>query len=349
MAYFNKRYHPPGTPPGTLTKSPEGTGFTLAALDFSPAEVHECKPATLAECRALLDSPSATWIHVQGNVAPETLRELGEIFGLHPLALEDVLNTGQRPKMDVYDRQVFVVMAMPEVADRKVKVDQFSAFLGERFLITFHTGASDPFESVRKRMQTAGNKVRGRGTDYLLYTLLDMVVDHGFPILEAFGDEVQGLEEEVLGRPNGQAVHRIHALRRELVLLRRTLWPQREVVNGLLRDESDLLGPETRIYLRDCYDHAVQLIDLLESYRDVLASLLDVYYSVLSMRLNDIMRVLTLIATIFIPLTFIVGIYGMNFEYMPELHWRFGYPLVLAGMLLIAVGMLYYFRRKRWL
>jgi len=277
------------------------------------------------------------------------------MFGLHPLALEDVLNTGQRPKMELYEEQLFLVMGMPTISDHTVTVDQFSAFLGREFLVTFHTGREDPFADVRKRMQAVGNRLRSHGVDYLLYTLVDMVIDHGFPLLELFGEDVQELEEDVLEKPSTTTVQQIHRLRRELLLLRRTLWPQREVVNALLRDDTALIGRETRLYLRDCYDHAVQIIDLLESYRDVLASLLDLYYSGLSTRMNDIMRVLTVIATIFIPLTFIAGVYGMNFAHpqspwaMPELSWYWGYPAVLGLMVAVAAGMLFYFRRKNWL
>jgi magnesium transporter len=355
MAYFNKRYHPPGTPPGTLTTALEASSFTLTALDYIGSDVRECRPKSLDECRTFLHTERPTWIHVQGTVSPEALQEIGELFGLHPLALEDVLNTGQRPKMDVYEDQLFVVMGMPTFHDHTVLVEQFSAFLGKTFLVTFHNGPQDPFEAVRKHMHIPGNRLTLHGADYLLYTLLDMVIDQGFPLLEDFGEKMQDLEEQVLANPTSDVMQRIHLLRRALLQLRRTLWPLRELVNALLREESELLGRETRIYLRDCYDHSVQIMDLLEAYRDVLASMLDVYYSSLSNRMNEIMRLLTLIATIFIPLTFVAGVYGMNFEHpqspwaMPELHWYYGYPLVLLLMFTVGGAMLFYFRRKHWL
>lgn len=354
MAYFEKRYHPPGTPPGTLTNVEEPS-FTLSALDYGTSDVRECTLASVDECLDFIHTPHPTWIHVQGTVSPDTLSELGDRFGLHPLALEDVLNTGQRPKMDLYEDQLFVVMGMPVLHDHTVRVHQFSAFLGKNFLVTFHDGDEDPFASVRKRLHISASRLRIHGPDYLLYTLLDLIIDHGFPLLETFGEEVQELEELVLTSPTEDLNQRIHLLRRELLTLRRMLWPQREVVNALLRDDSELLSHQTRVYLRDCYDHSVQIIDLLETYRDVLASLLDVYYSSLSTRMNETMRLLTVISTIFIPLTFVAGVYGMNFENpqnpwsMPELHSRYGYPVVLLFMLAVAGMMLFYFRRKRWL
>jgi len=284
------------------------------------------------------------------------MRQLGKLFGLHPLALEDVINSGQRPKMDSYEEQLFVVMTHPLIsADRTdVKLAQLSLFVGHNYVISFHPGADDPFEPVRQRLRNLVGRIRGRGADYLLYALLDMVIDEGYPVLEWLGEDIEKLEEELLDAPTNSGLHRLHHLKRTMLILRRMLWPQREVLNSLVRDESEFILDENKPYYRDCYDHTIQIMDLIETYRDMVTGLLDVYLSSVSYRLNEVMRVLTIIATIFIPLTFIVGVYGMNFANdqspwaMPELHWYFGYPLVWLVMIGIVAGMMIYFKRKKW-
>lgn len=356
MGFFNKAYHPPGTAPGTLTERPAAAAqpLRIRLTEYAPDLFEERDIATPADCKPYLESPSITWIHVQGDVPADTLRNLGELFELHPLALEDVLNSGQRPKLDIYDEQYFVAMNLPEFRNGGIATQQISLFFGNNYLISFSNAAVDPFEPVRARLRNTAGRFRERGADYLLYTLLDMVVDAGFPLFERFGETLEDLEAELLDKPDQTTLNRIHTLKRELLLLRRSLWPQREVVNALLRIEPPLLSDETRMYLRDCYDHSVQIMDLLETYRDMATSMLDVYLSSISNRTNEIMRVLTLIATIFIPLTFIVGVYGMNFSHatspwaMPELHWYYGYPLVWLVMLAVTAGLLYYFRRNKW-
>lgn len=359
MPYFTKRYHPPGTPPGTLVihEKAQPTPLSILLVDYTESEYLEKRLATPEECRVYLERDTITWIHIQGDAVPETMRELGSLFGLHQLALEDVTNSGQRPKVDDYNEHVFVVLAHPiiESESNQIHIEQLSLFLGQNFLISFHPGAHDPFASVRKRLREQVGRIRRRGPDYLLYALIDLAVDEGFPILEWLGDEIEGLEEEMLAQPSSHSVQRLYHLKRTLLMLRRVLWPQREVINNLVRDERTFVSDENKIYYRDCYDHTIQVVELIESYRDMVTGLLDVYLSSISYRLNEIMRVLTVIATIFIPLTFIVGVYGMNFSNeaspwaMPELHWFYGYPLVWLLMIMMAVGMLVYFRRRKWL
>jgi len=356
MSLFTKHYHPPGTAPGTLHKppSPEQKPARLHVIDYGPDHFEERDGLSPAECRAYLDRDTVTWIHVQGHVGAELLGELGELFGLHMLALEDVVNTGQRPKVDAYDAQIFVVMSRPVMKDEGVHTDQVSLFLGERFVVSFVAGSAEPFEPVRTRLRPEGSRMRERGADYLLYTLLDLVVDEGFPLLEAIGEQVEEIELDLLENPVPKTLARIHRLKRDLLLLRRMLWPQREVANSLARDEQFLVKPETRPYLRDCYDHTIQVMDLIETYRDMAAGMLDVYLSSASNRLNEVMRVLTVIATVFIPPTFIVGVYGMNFDRragpwnMPELGWPYGYLFAWVVILGLIVGMLAFFKRRKW-
>ena len=359
MTYFTKRYHPPGTSPGTLIQPDEVRRARLELLltDYTDSDYSEKVLTEPEECATYLERETVTWIHVQGDAEPDTMRALGQVFGLHQLALEDVINTGQRPKVDDYKDQLFVVMAHPliDAEDTSVRVDQLSLFIGHNFVISFHPGENDPFELVRQRLRDHVGRIRSRDADYLLYALVDVVIDEGFPVLEWLGDEVEALEDELLDSPTSNSLRRLHQLKRTLAILRRMLWPQRDVLNGLVRGDSGLIADENMVYYRDCYDHTIQIMDLIETYRDMATGMMDVYLSSISYRLNEIMRVLTMIATIFIPLTFVVGVYGMNFGNeqspwaMPELRWYYGYPLVWLLMLVMVAGMLIYFRRRKWL
>lgn len=355
MAYFTKRYHPPGTAPGTLVARGTPThALRLRLLEFTADGVIEEEDVSPSACKTALESETITWIDVHGTATPEVLQKLGEGFGLHSLALEDVLNTGQRPKLEAYDEQLFVIMSLPMWNDDLLVSEQVSLFLGKRYLISFHNGDDDPFEPVRKRLRGAGGKMRFQSADYLLYALLDLIVDQGFPILEDLGEEIEALEEALLNKPSKKSLTEIHTLKRNLLLLRRMLWPQREVLNQLLRDNEALILDATKPYLRDCYDHTVQIMDLFETYREMTSSMLDIYLSSASQRLNEIMRVLTIITTLFIPPTFLVGVYGMNFGdpnnpwAMPELFLRYGYPAVWLVILTMIGGMLLLFKRRGW-
>jgi len=359
MAYFTKRYHPPGTAPGTLqeVRKEPGAPLRIFLTDYTDTEFTELKLTTAEDCRMYLERDTVTWIHVQGDAEAETIRSLGTIFGLHQLALEDVINSGQRPKVDNYRDQLFVVMAHPlkKSDPTDVAMEQLSIFIGHNFLISFHPGAADPFDPIRARLRQHAGHMRERGVDYLLYALIDRVIDEGFPLLEVLGDEIEQLEEELLDRPGTDSLHRLHHLRRTMLVMRRMLWPQRDVLSRLVHDDTGIIAEDSRVYYRDCYDHTVQIIDLVETYREMVTGLLDIYLSSVSYRLNEIMRLLTIISTIFIPLTFVVGLYGMNFINpaspwaMPELRWYYGYPLVWLLMIVMVAGMLYFFRRKKWL
>lgn len=357
MGYFDKRYHPPGTAPGTFTAN-EGLAqspMSLHLLDYSPEHIHVQANASAADCQPFIAQESVTWLHISGHPSADQIAELGQLFNLHALALEDVLNSGQRPKIEPFADQLFIVMNIPIMQAGKVSIEQISFFLGKNFLLSFCRLDISLFDMILKRLQDGASRIRCRQPDFLLYSLLDVVIDSGFPVLENFGIQLEDVEESILDKAGPDTLETIHILKRELILLRRMLWPQRDVINQLLRDDHPLIGDDSHVYFRDCYDHIIQIMDLLETYRDMTSSMLDVYLSSVSNRMNEIMRVLTVISTIFIPLTFIVGVYGMNFDRsaggwnMPELGWSFGYPLVWGVMLLIAAGLLYLFRRRGWL
>jgi magnesium transporter len=356
VTFFNKRYHPPGTPAGTLTESvPEaGLPLRLHLTDFNRDRVIVEPDASVSACESALANDSVTWVHVQGRPTEHVLNELGRAFKLHILAMEDVLNSGQRPKVETYDDQLFVVVSLPLMEADIVTTQQVSIYIGSGFVVSFHDGDFQHFEAIIARLQQTGNRIQARGPDFLLYSLLDMVIDHGFPVLERFGLQLEALEMEILDVTGRESLEKIHVMKRELILLRRMLWPQRELINQLLRGDSGLIADGTMVYLRDCYDHTIQVMELLETYRDMTTSMLDIYLSSVSHRLNEVMRLLTMIATLFIPLTFIVGVYGMNFDRtagplnMPELGSPYGYLFVWVGMIVVAVAMLVFFRRKGW-
>ncbi|HMN20826.1 MAG TPA: magnesium/cobalt transporter CorA [Ottowia sp.] len=355
------RHVRPGTAPGSL-----GAATTDAAAVTPPARlllmrydahglVEEQALATLDALAApAADAARVTWLHLQGRPDAAQLQALGERFGLHPLALEDVLHREARAKVEEFDGQQFVVLSqVHRDASGDFCTDQVGFFLGADYVISINQGPEDVFGPVRERIR-AGSKVRAHGADYLLYALIDVIVDGAFALLEELGDRLEALEDEILDDPNREARNQIHCAKRELVQMRRAWWPQREVIAALMRDEEHWLSDTTRLYLRDCYDHCVIVIDFVETYREMTSSLLDTYLSAVTQRMNDIMKALTIIATIFLPLTFITGLYGMNFDTsspwnLPELHWRYGYPYVLGVMSGVVIGMVIYFRRKRWL
>ncbi len=377
-----RRYSPratrtrPGTPPGTLLAVPGAPPPTARVLCYCGERYLERTLADVNELPALLSQWPVTWVNVEGLGDAELVGRLGEVFHLHRLALEDVLNTHQRAKVEHYDTHLFIVAQMAAAAQPAVgpaatsgspaesgaappialDTEQLSLFLGRNFVVTFQEGRpGDPFEPLRERVRHGVGRVRQAGADYLAYSLLDAVIDGYFPVLEGLGERLEALEDEILVRAERHTVSEVHEVKRELLMLRRATWPLREALNTLIRDECPLIAAETRVYLRDCYDHVVRIIDFVETYRELGADLTDLYLSSISQRLNEIMKVLTMIATIFIPLTLISGIYGMNFNTqasplnMPELNWVFGYPFALLLMALIAGGLLLWFRRRGWL
>lgn len=357
MSKIVKRYHPPGTPPGTLMPSAGALPARIRLIEYDARHCQDIPVRSLDECEAHLRTPSTTWIHIQGTPDPSQLKQIGERFGLHSLALEDVQNTGQRPKFDPLPEHYFVVAVLPHLAGNELQLDQISIFLGPTYLVSISSGKDDPFEPIRKRLLAESSLIRSYPPGYLLYAVLDLVIDAGFPVLEELGERIEQLEEAVLDTPGNSVVADIHRLRRDLLMLRRLLWPQRDLISALLREESGFIDAHTAIYLRDCHDHAIQVMDLLENYRDMVTSLMDIYLSSLSYRMSDVMRTLAVIATLFMPLTFIAGLYGMNFGNgnpdaspfaMPELNWYLGYPFALLVMAATAGAMVLYFKRKGW-
>ena len=339
---------PPGTPVHLGERKSDTTRLTLLHYDEQRAVEQEMK--TAQECLALRDSPGVSWINITGLHEVETLAQFGDAFGLHPLVLEDVLNTDQRPKLEDYGEYLYIVIKRlgNGAPANEISTEQISLILGHNLVISFLESDSGVFNVVKDRILNNRGRIRRLGADYLAYTLMDAVVDNYFAIFEGLGERIEVLQETIISRPTPASLQTLHTLKRELLFLRKSVWPLREVVSGLQRGDSTLIHKDTWFYLRDVYDHTIHVIDTIETYRDMLASMMDIYLSSLSIRLNEVMKVLTIIATIFMPLTFIVGLYGMNFQHMPELSWRWGYPLVLLVMAGVTAGMLVFFRRKKW-
>jgi len=281
----------------------------------------------------------------------DNIEKIGEHFKIHPLVLEDIMNTGQRPKMEDFNDYLFIVLKMLsyDEEENETKTEQVSLILSSKFVISFQESEGDVFDPVRERIRSDRGRIRKMGVDYLAYSLIDAIVDNYFMVLEKIGEKIEDIEDELVKNPTPEVLHTIHRLKRELIFLRKSVWPLREVISRLERWESPLIDKSIDIYLRDVYDHTIQVIDALETFRDMLSGMLDIYLSSISNRMNEVMKVLTIIATIFIPLTLISSIYGMNFKYMPELDWFWGYPLVYTVMLAVSAVMLIYFRRKKWL
>jgi magnesium transporter len=300
---------------------------------------------TLAQLRT---EQRVLWVDVQGLGDERVLRRLGELFALHPLLLADVVNVSQRPKVEDYDDVHLIVTRTVELNGRDLDVEQVSIVLGPSFVLSIQERSGDPFDPVRERLR-GGGVIRRMRADYLAYALMDAVVDGYFPLLERLGEDLERLEEDVIGAPSPHVLERLHGARRGLVTLRRTIWPLREELASLSRDDTGAFSRPVRVYVRDTYDHAVQAVDVVETYRELTGSLMDVYLSSMSQRTNDVMKVLTVVSTIFIPLTFIVGVYGMNFEYMPELRIWWAYPAVWTAMIALAAGLFLTFRARGWL
>jgi magnesium transporter len=341
-----------GLPPGALVHIGEkkAAEVKITIMDYDETHFQEREAKTIEECLPFKDEPTVTWINVDGLHEVEILEQIGDLLGLHPLVLEDILNTGQRPKVEDFDEYIFIVLKM--LYDDKgngITIEQISLILGPNFVMSFQEREGDVFSPIRERIRSGRGRIRKMGADYLAYALLDSVVDSYFIVLERLGERIEFLEEELVTNPTTETLQTIHDLKREMVFLRKSVWPLREIISGLERGESALIQESTGIYLRDVYDHTIQVIDTIETFRDMVSGMLDIYLSSVSNRMNEVMKVLTIIATIFIPLTLIAGIYGMNFQYMPELGWRYGYPMVWLIMLVIAGVMVVYFRRKRWL
>jgi magnesium transporter len=305
----------------------------------------------VAELAAAIQSPSITWINVIGLHQVDFIKSIGETFDIHPLLVEDILNTDQRPRMEQFEKYMFLVLKMMhwDEAGSYIESEQLSIILAPTYVLTFQEQERDVFDPLRMRLREGLGRARTSGTDYLAYAILDLVVDRYFLILENLGDKIDVVEEELTELSSSDTLHHIHTLKRETLFLRKSVWPLRELLSGLQRGESGLFQQDTLIFLRDVYEHTIQVIDTVETFRDLTAGMLDIYLSTASNRMNEIMKILTVISTIFIPLTFITSLYGMNFHFMPELQWRWGYPLVWVIMLITAVTLLAFFRRREWL
>ncbi|MBL7016243.1 MAG: magnesium/cobalt transporter CorA [Kiritimatiellales bacterium] len=338
-----------GLTPGTLVIDPSWPEPSIHVMAYGPDALEEQTVESVGGLEAFIGKWPVTWINVNGLGNEETLRQLGAMFELHPLALEDVVSLRQRSKVDDYDDTLYTAMRMLSFNEGRLTGEQVSFFLGRNFVLTFQEIAGDCLDPVRERLRAHAGRIRNAGPDYLLYALIDSIVDAYFPVLEAYDLRLENLEEEVLGRPDNATRSRLFEIKHDLTRLRRTLWPVREMAGALAHSESQLITQPTLVYLRDCQDHAVQLLELAESYRETGSSLMDFYLSSISNRMNEIMKVLTIIATIFIPLTFIAGIYGMNFDNMPELHAKNGYFIALGVMIALGLAMFGWFIHKGWL
>lgn len=339
----------PGTSPGSLIAAPEAGGpARLSVLAFTRERLTEREPASIEDALATVAPGAVTWINVDGLGDPATLARLGERFGLHPLALEDVVSVPQRPKVERYEKHFFVVLRTLRLAG-EVEEEQVSIFFGQDWVITVQErDGGDVFGAVRDAIRQGRGRVREAGADYLAYLLLDAVIDAYFPVLESIDERMEQLEDDALVAVTEGTLRGIQRLRRDLLALRRAIWPVREEIAILQRDESPLVTAETRVFLRDAYDHAVQALEIVEALRETSTTVMEVYLSAQNQRLNSVMKVLTVIATLFIPLTFIASIYGMNFAFMPELQWRYGYAWALGLMAVVAAVMVAYVRRKGW-
>ena len=341
-----------GLPPGTLIhvgkKGKERVNISI--IDYDEKHYQEKETENIEESFPFKDKPTVSWINIEGIHKIEIIEKIGKHFNLHPLLLEDILNTDQRPKIEDFDDYIFVVLKMLyyEEKEKEIISEQVSLIIGSNFVISFQEKEGDVFNPIRDRIRNAKGRIRKMGADYLAYALIDAIVDNYFIILEKIGEKIEGMEDELVANPAPETLQTIHNLKRDTIFLRKSVWPLREGINILERSESPLIQESTGIFLRDVYDHTIQVIDTIETFRDMVSGMLDIYLSSISNRMNEVMKVLTIIATIFIPLTFIAGVYGMNFKYMPELEWRWAYFGVLAIMVVVGILMISYFRRRKW-
>ena len=344
-----------GKAPGELVfvgeKKQERSVFSLFLYDGMSIEEHKDISFEGAMDLYAKNNKSIRWFNIDGISDVEIIEKLGNLFSIHPLVLEDIVNTDQRPKVEFFDEYVFVVVKMLSWDDKQKTIgsEQVSFLLFDGSLVSFQEMAGDVFEPVRNRLRLGKGRLRKRSIDFLLYALLDAIADQYFVVLEGLGERIEQIESEVLKNPDPEVVKKIYSMKNELIFLRKAVWPLRDCVNSLLRDESEFISEPSLMFFRDVYDHLIQVIDTVESYRDMVSGLLDIYLSNMSNKMNEVMKVLTIFASIFIPLTFVAGIYGMNFEVMPELSWTYGYPMIWVIFIVVSVAMLSFFNRKKWL
>ncbi|MBU1056422.1 MAG: magnesium/cobalt transporter CorA [Proteobacteria bacterium] len=343
----------PASAPGTVTYIGEKQEqpVKLHMIDYNETNFTEKNLENLAECLPFKESPTVTWLNYTGVHNIQNINEVGEIFQAHPLVLSDIANTTQRPKVEEYDKYLFVVIKMCYFKKNtdEVYMEQVSLLLGKDYIISFQENDTDVLEGLRERIRNGKGKVRKLGSDYLMYCIIDTIVDNYFSVLENVGGKIELLEEELMLNASQELLSKIYRLKQELIYLRKSIWPMREVVNTIQRAEHDLISEGIYVYMRDVYDHTIQVVETVETFRDMTSGMLDLYLSTVSNKMNEIMKVLTIFAAIFIPLTFLAGIYGMNFEFMPELKWRLAYPVWWVVTIILAIGMLIYFRKNKWL
>jgi len=351
--FIHKGSKKAGQVPGTATYIGEDRAakVIISRFEYDEADVAQTAPDSVEKCFSSLEPQKISWLNVDGVHDVEKIQRIGAGFNLHPLVIEDIVHTGQRPKVEEYDSLLFVVLRMLQWNDESQEIvdEQVGVILGPTWVLSFQERAGDVFDPVRERIESNRGRIRKLGSDYLMYALIDAVVDNYFSILETLGERIEELGEDMTENPKREDLQTIRHLKRELLFMRKSVWPLREVLGSIQRDESPLIQEATCPYLRDVYDHTIQIIDTVETFRDMVSGLMDLYLSSISNRMNEVMKVLTIIATIFIPLSFVAGVYGMNFSFMPELQWRYGYFAALGIMLAIGGGMLLYFRKKKWL
>lgn len=344
-------YSHPSYLDGSNSTEKVSENIRLCVVEYSESQCVEYNDVTLEECLRYLGSPSMTWVQVFGVSDKATVAAIGKAFQLHPLVIEDIMSLRQRSKLDLYDDQVFVVARLLQsVAEGpSLRDEQVSLIFGPNYLVSFLEGQNDILSPVKERILHTGGRIRKLGSDYLAYAILDAIVDHYFSILEKVDADLDTLEEELIHLPQAETIERIQLAKRDMIILRKAVWPLRDVVSRFMHLDDPFVAQQTRVYLRDVYDHIVQMIDIVEGFRDIVGSMFDIYLSNINIRTNEIVKVLTIVSTIFVPLTFITSLYGMNFENMPELHTRFGYPILICVMLATALGMLSFFRHKKWI
>ena len=339
----------PGTPVHIGEKKIEKV--RIRVIDYDATQLEEKEATTIEECFPFKDKPTVTWINIDGLHDIELIEKIGKHFDLHPLVLEDIVNTEQRPKLEDFGNYIFLVLKMLYYDNKKneLEAEQVSLIFGSNFVISFQERVGKIFEPLRERIRKGKGRIRKSAADYLAYALVDSVVDNYFVILEQYGEGIEDIERELVTNSTQETLQAIRAFKKEVIFLRKSIWPLREVVNSFERGESSLINESTVIYLRDAYDHTIQIIDTVESYRDMLSGMMDIYLSSISNKMNEVMKVLTIFASIFIPLTFVAGLYGMNFQFMPELEWRWGYFAVVGFMVLVGISLAAYFKKKKWL
>jgi magnesium transporter len=350
--FLRKSSKKAGLPPGTVVFVGEQKvkEIRITIIDYDENQCAEKEVKDIEECFPYKDTPSISWINIDGVHQVEVIEKLGAHFVLHPLLQEDVVNTHQRPKFDEFDDHLFFVLRMFffDEEDNELQGEQISLIVGSNFVISFQERQGDVFDHVRERLRNGKGRIRKKGSDYLAYSLIDAIVDSYYNILERLGENIESLHEQLVVEPKREDLQIIQHLKRDMLFFRKSVWPLREVIGGLAKSESTLIKEDVLVYLRDVYDHVIQAIDTIETFRDMLSAMLEIYLSSVSNRMNEVMKVLTIIATIFIPMTFLAGVYGMNFKYMPELEWRYAYLFFWIVVFVVFVAMVAWFKKKRW-